>query len=176
LLVEISKIKGLPVGVMSESRKGGETSGVVFDHAQGKVIGFTVKGAGMFSAERVISLSDVVSVDQQGVVVRSSDDIIEKAEIVRIDQILRKKTKLIGMRVYGTNKRFLGYVYDAVIESQGGDLVRIYVRFLWRKFIFSREQITAINERRIVVDTDAKILNTEMLKTAEATAKVAEAG
>ena len=157
MLIELSKLKGLPVGVMDEARKGGEVSRVIFDYAQIKAIGLLIRPDGIWNREKVVSLSDIVSIDAGGAVIRSGDDIVERGEIVRIDEILKKKSNLIGLRAYNKESSFLGYVYDGVIESQTGDLVRVYVRFLWRKYIFGRSQIIKIDEKKVVFDTNAKI-------------------
>ena len=54
MLIELTKLKGLSVGVMDESKKGGEISQIIFDFSQSKVIGFLVKTGGFFSSEKVV--------------------------------------------------------------------------------------------------------------------------
>lgn len=169
MLIEFSKLKGLSVGVMDEAKKVGEVSRVVFDHTQAKVIGLLVKAGGLMSREMVVSLADVVSIDVGGVVINSSDDILDKDEIVRVNTILKKNTKLVGLRVYDKENKFLGFVYDGVLETDTGNLMRLYVRYLWRRYIFSSKQIVELNEKRVVVNTDAKIKKTaKVVSVAEA--------
>lgn len=160
MLIEFSKLSGLPIGMLDEARKGGEVIRVVFDHQQMKVIGFLIKAGGLFSGDKVVSLMDVVSIDRGGVVIGSAEDILAKGEIVRVGKILKKNAKLIGLRVYGKDGKFLGFLNNGVIETQTGDLVRIYVGFLWRKFIFSKSQIVEFSEKKVVIDTDSKIKKT----------------
>lgn len=171
MLIELSKLKGLPVGIMDEARKGGEVLRAVFDFSQIKVIGLLIQSAGIWGRGKVVALDDVVAVDSSGVVIRSEDDILEREEIVRVDKILKKKTKLIGLRAYNKEGGFLGYVYDGVIDVQTGDLMRIYVKFLWRKYIFGRSQIIELNEKKVVFDTNAKI--SEGIETVSSVAETA---
>lgn len=160
MLIELSKLKGLPVGVLDESRKAGVVLGVVFDHSQAKVIGFLIKAGSFLGVQKVVSLSDVVAIDAGGLVINSSEDVLGKNEIVRVGAILKKNAKLVGLRVYDKGKNFLGFLNNAVIETQTGDLVRIYVGFLWRRLVFSRKQIVELNEKRIVVNADPKVKDT----------------
>ena len=164
MLIELSKLRGLPVGILDEARRGGDVVRVIFDHEQVKVIGLLIKTGGILSGERVVSLVDVVSIDRSGVVVSSSDDILEKGEIVRVGKILKKKAKLIGLRVYSKDGRFLGFLNDGVVETETGELVRIYVGFLWRKFIFAKARIIEFSEKKVVVDTDSKVKKTSQNK------------
>lgn len=164
MLIEISKLKGLPVGVLDEARKGGNVTRVIFDCKQVKVIGFLVKISGFFAGEKVISLVDVVSIDQNGVVVRCADAMLARGEIVRIEEILKKNAKLIGLRVYGKDGKFLGFVSDAVVETQTGDLLRIYVSFLWRRYIFPITKIIKFSEKRVIVDTNSRVKIKEAAK------------
>ena len=157
MLIELTKLKGLSVGVMDESKKGGEISQIIFDFSQSKVIGFLVKTGGFFSSEKVVSLPDVVSIDRDGAVINTSDDILEKDEIVRVDTILKKNAKLVGLRAYDRAGVLLGFVYDGVFETDTGDLTRLYVGRLWKKYIFSRNRIFDLNEKKVVIDTDSKI-------------------
>jgi len=160
MLIELSKLKGLPVGVLEESRKAGTVSKVIFDHSQAKIIGFLIKTNSFWGLQKVVSLSDVIVIDESGLVINSSEDILEKDEVVRVGALLKKNAKLVGLRVCNKEERFLGFLNDAVIETQTGNLVRIYAGFLWRKFIFSQKQIIKLDEKRIVVDTESKVKDT----------------
>ncbi len=157
MLLEVSKVVGLPVGFMEEGRRGAQVSDIVFDPSQMKIIGFLAKGGGFWSSEKVIALSDVLEVDAGGVAINSVDDLLDKEEIVRVGELLKKKTHLLGLRVYDKEEKYLGRVYDGVFEAETGYLFRIYVKNIWRKYIFERKQINSIDNKKIVIDTENTI-------------------
>ncbi len=161
MLLELSKLKGLPLGIMDEGRRGGEILRALFDPEQVKIIGFLIKTENFWGQNKIVALSDVIAIDGSGAVVNSSDDILDIRDIVRVERILKDKIKLVGLRAYDKKNNFLGYVYDGVADSQTGDLVRFYVKFLFRKYIFGRSQVVKADDKKIVFDTDSKIINKE---------------
>lgn len=154
MLLELSKIKNVPVGVMDEQKAVGSVETPVIFADDAKVIGFEVKLRGLLSQKRVLSFQDVVDIDAKGLVINSTDSLLPMDEILRIKDILKSGFKLIGLPARTKNKKYLGRITDAVIETTSGDIIRLYVKNLLDERIFERSMIHDIKPKEVILTFD----------------------
>ncbi len=154
MLLELSKIRGVPVGVMDEQKAVGSVEMPVVLADDAKVIGFLIRLKGIMSRKKVVSFADVVDLDGKGLVVNSADNLLAIDEILRIKDILRQGFKLIGLPAKTKNKKYLGRITDAVIETTSGDIIRLYVKNLLDERIFERSMIHDIKPKEIILTFD----------------------
>ena len=156
MLIELSKLQNSPVGSFDEGGLIGTIRQVVIDKDDAKVIGFAIKLSGIFSPVRVASIQDVVDIDQAGVVLRSAESLVDKDEVVRISQILKLNFKLMGLKAFSKEGKYLGRVYDALVDSNTGDIMRIYVKHLFADYVFERSQIDEITLKMVKLRTEKR--------------------
>jgi uncharacterized protein YrrD len=156
MLLELSKLQNSPVGSFDEGGLVGVVRQVIVDKDEAKVIGFLVKLKGIMAPTRAVSFQDVIDIDQAGIVVRSAESLVEQDEIVRISEILKTNFNLIGLRALSKEKKYLGRVYDALIESTSGDVMRIYVKHLFNDYVFESSQIEEITNKEIKLKTEKR--------------------
>lgn len=156
MLIEISKVRGLPTGAIDEGALIGTVKQAVVSPEAARVIGFLVKIKGLFRGQKVISFQDVVDIDTQGLVINSRDNLVSENEIVRIKELVDSRFSLIGLSARTKNKKYLGRVSDAVIESTSGDIIRVYVKYFWDERIFERSMIHEIKKDEIILTFDDK--------------------
>ena len=168
MLLELSKLKGMPIGALDEGAFVGSVRNAVISPEDAKLIGFTTKIGSIFAKIFVISFQDVIDIDQGGVVINSRDNLIEKEEIVRINEILKHKFDLLGLRALTKKGESLGHVTDAAVETQSGDILRIYTRHLVQNRVFERSQISKITWQEIVLDCDMEEKGKEKVVVPEA--------
>lgn len=170
MLLEIKKIMSLSVGALDVSAKVGDVEKIIVDPKEIKVIGFLIKIGTIFPKFKVVSFQDVIELDDSGIVIGSNEDLLEREEIVRIKDLLKYKFTILGLRVKEENGQKIGFIEDGLIDSQTGDLLRIYTRDLLniRKLVFERSRIIKMDLKEVVVKTEAKIkIKKEELETAK---------
>ena len=156
MLLEVSKIKNMPVGAMDEGALIGKVEKVIIQPEEGKIIGFLVMVPGFLAQPKVVSFQDVVSIDAQGLVINSGNNLLDKDEIVRIGELIKTKFSLTGLPAKTKNKKYLGRVRDVVIEANSGDVIRIYVKNLWDEKIFERSMIYKISPTEVILTFDPR--------------------
>jgi len=156
MLIELSKLVGMPVGSLNEGAFVGSVRQTVISPGDAKLIGFTIKIGSIFSKILVVSFQDVVDIDQGGVVINSRDNLVEKEEIVRVGEILKHKFNLIGLKAVSKDKQNLGRVQDAVVETQSGDILRLYTSRMYQNRVFERSKIDKITWREVVLNCESE--------------------
>jgi len=154
MLLEFSILNQLPVGSFEEGGLIGKVAKTIFSKSEGRVLGFLVKLPGVFSGQKIASFEDVISIDQAGVVVRSSESLVDKNEIVRVNEILKSNFSLLGLKAVAKDKKNLGRVSDALIDTDSGELMRLYVKHFFSSLVFERSQIQEITLKNVVLKAE----------------------
>lgn len=170
MLIELLNFSKMPVGALEEAEMVGKVHRLAVDPGEQKLIGFTVKTGGYFSKAYSVSMSDVVDVDKNGVVINSRDSMLQNDEIVRMSDILKKKFSIFGLKVLSKSGEKIGKVEDVVIDTNTGDIVRIYTTAFTKRRVFERSQIEKMTFLEIIVKQDRekiKVSNTKTMSAVE---------
>lgn len=164
MLIELSVLNQLPVGSFDEGGLIGKVIRTIISREDGRVLGFVVKRSGLFGETKIASFDDIISIDRSGVVLRSSESLVEKDEIIRIGEILKERFNLIGLKAVDKNKNNLGRVSDALINTDTGDIMRIYVKKFIKDYVFEHSQIEEITLKNIVLRLERKEKSKQPIK------------
>lgn len=173
MLIELLTFSKMPVGSLEEAEMVGKVFRLAVDPEEQKLIGFSVKTGGYFAKTPVVSMADVIDVDKNGIVINSKDSLIDQNEIVRMDDILKKKFSIIGLKVIDKKKKKIGRVEDVLIDASTGEILRIYVSSLTKRRVFERSQIEKITFLEVVVKKDLeeiKVVSTKAVPAVDAEA------
>ena len=151
MLIELNKLERLAVGVMDEGTAIGNVYRVVISPDELKVIGFTIRIGGIFPKIRAVSFFDVVDIDANGLTIHSRDNLADATEVVRLNELIRKKYSLISQPVRTKSGKKIGRVSDALIETTVGDVLRVYSKSLLSDYVFERSQIEKVTLREVIV-------------------------
>ena len=154
MLIELKSLENMPVGSFEEQVLLGRVNFSVINPDDMRLLGFVVQIRGLFPKYKIVSMKDVVDIDQNGVTIRSADSLVERGEIVRIGEILQHKFVLIGMTAKNLKDQGLGRVSDALIETQSGDILRVYINSLLNSRIFERSRIVKIDKNVLILKDD----------------------
>jgi len=155
MLIELSEIKGKQVGALEEGALIGRVEKIIINPDDVQIIGLLVKVPGFLSRPKAVSFLDVVDIDSSAVVIRSASSLVEPGEIVRLDKLIKYKFEFIGLPVKNKNNKVIGRVNDAVVETAGGDILRIYVRNLFNDRVFERSLIKKVTLKEVIVNETA---------------------
>jgi len=175
MLIELSRLKGMQVGSLEEGSLVGRVEKVIVNPEEIQIIGVLVRTPGFWADYKTLSFLDVVDVDASAVVIRSVESLVESKEIVRLEKLLKYKFEFIGLPVKDKQGKSIGKITDAIIETSGGDILRIYVRSLFNDRVFERSFIEKVTLREVIVrDTEGKRVKADSSAKLAAAKEVAE--
>jgi len=157
MLLEQSKIVGLPVGALDAGKRVAQVAEVVVSPEKGKILGYLLKvGFWPLQVYRVVLAEEVVGLDRNGLVVAKEEVVVPPEEIVRIHRLLKEKFHLVGLPVETKKtKKRLGRVYDFLIETTTHSIVKLYVKGWFTHFLIPFSQVVKIEKNKIVVKENA---------------------
>lgn len=163
MLIEYSKIVGLPVFELENQQRLAQIIDLIVDEDDGSIKAFLVKKHQLFAKKQIIVFKEVTDLSKQAVLVQSADSVADPDEVVRISKKLNKRAEIIGENVITKNGVNIGKVYDYVIESETGGLVRLYVKKIFDEKIIHSSAIEKIDHDKIVIKDNFERAKPEML-------------
>lgn len=161
----------LNTAVMS-IQTGGElarTTTPIIDSANLKVLAYELEGPLLESnATTLIRLADVRELSDIGLIVDSSDEFVRPEDVIALNEVYSRHFRLIGMNVTDERRQKLGKVVDFTVETGSYFIQQLTVRRPLLKslndteLLVHRSQIIEINDRAIVVHSEAKVPEPEL--------------
>lgn len=135
----------------------------VIDPARLEIVAYELKGSLLAQHPSLLRIADVREFSDVGLIVDSSDEFISPDDVINIGKVYDLHFVLEGMPVIDEKRRRLGKVNGYTIDTNGFLVQQLSVRRpLLRslndtELLVHRTQITEINDRAIVVHSEAKI-------------------
>lgn len=158
MLKFVSQIVGLPVVPQDLPEPAGTIARPVVDPATGKVGAYELRSR---QSRRFVSVIDIISYFEDGVVIRDNDAIQQPDDLVRLKPLLSEPFTPSGVRVVTESGRRLGKVADYSIDTGSHLIAKLHIRppfWIWREeLIIPREHVTKMSRREIVVRYDGTV-------------------
>ncbi len=87
-----------------------------------KVLGFLVQKHLKSKEKKVVLYRKIKEINDNGIVVSSSKDILLPKQLPEIESALNSTSKIIGFEIYGINGDLVGIVKDTVIDAKNGKI------------------------------------------------------
>lgn len=166
----------LPVAALDTNSRIGTLSTLLIDTDRGLVVGFTVV-IGWFGKPKFLSMSDIHSIDQQGIVIQTIAKLVDPIEVVQAKKILQKGFQILKQPVKTETNKRLGRVSDLLIDTQTGEITKFYIHGWLSDRIIPKEKIIKITKQAVIVEDEepvkAEPAFAEASKTKPATAAAA---
>lgn len=154
MLIEVSRLKGLPVASMSDEIRIGTIDDTLIHPDTGEIIGFWVKTPGWFGTKLALSSRDVTAYAAEAILVHSADSLVAPEDIQPFKTIAKRNNRWLGKAVETEAGEKLGKVTDIVIETDLERLAKIHVGSLFGPDrILSRDDIVKVTPAKIIVQT-----------------------
>jgi len=158
MFIEAKKLIGMPVAAVDTQSKIGEIRDIIVDPENGNLLGFLVSEGGILSKKKVLSAVDIREWDPNGVVTESIDNLVVPSEIVRINDIIKKKIFLIGMPAKTESGKSLGSVEDLLIDTDTSSVVKYYLKdLLGKSRVLSADKVIKIDKQITFADDVVEI-------------------
>lgn len=152
-----SNLKNLPVASITSNEKIGRIFQTIIDLNQLEIIGFMVK-KNLFLSGKFVGYFEVIEIEKQGITINSEDQLAPLDEVVRAKQIIKSGFSIISLPVYTQKRKYIGKIFDFVFCLPSGKIYKFYIKLFWDTRIIARENIISINKKKMIVESDRKIL------------------
>ncbi|AKM82141.1 TPA: hypothetical protein DD449_03500 [Candidatus Berkelbacteria bacterium] len=161
MFIEAKKIIGLPIAAMDAEAKVGEVRDLVFDPNNGNLLGLLVKMEGLLGPTLALSFIDILEWDPNGIVTESLENLVPASEIVRINEIIKNKIRLIGMSARTESGKRLGIVQDLLIDTELSVIAKYYLKDLISGLerVLPADKVVRI-EKEVIFTDDSAIIPT----------------
>lgn len=128
MLLAYADMCSSPVAAADLGERIGTVIDVVVDPPAHTVVAFLVKLPGWFTGAKFASPHDVIEYDPHALIVSAADTLVEQSEIVRANQLLHERHRVINRVVVTEAGVTVGKVTNFVIDTETAGVVRYYVR------------------------------------------------
>ena len=132
------------------------------------ILGYEVDGPLLESHPKFIRIADIRELSDIGMIIDSSDELVDLDDVIKIKEVLGLNFTLIGMKVVDERGRKLGKVEDYILDTDSFVIQQLSVKGGLLSSLSStghmihRSQITEISDTVITVkSTDKKLTSLE---------------
>ncbi len=158
-----SALNNAPIMGLQTGAELARTKRPIIDPANLGIIAYEVEGPLLDASPSLLRIADVRELSDLGLIVDSSDEFIQPADVIKIKEIYGLNFDLIGMSVTDEKNTKLGKIIDFTLDTSGFIVQQLTVRrplirsLSDTELVIHRSQIIEINDKAIVVHSQAKV-------------------
>jgi uncharacterized protein YrrD len=163
MLLAGSRLIDAPVMGLQTGGELARSSRAIIDPKNLQIIGYELNGPLLDNHPSVLRVADVREFSDIGIIVDSSDEFVSPSDIIKLNDIFELHFHLEGMSVMDEKKQKLGKVNGYTLDTTSFMIQQLSVKRPLLKslndteLLIHRSQITEINDRAIVVHSEATI-------------------
>ena len=163
-----STLTGAPVMGLQTGGELARTKLPIIDPANLTIVAYEVDGPLLPARPLLLRIADVRELSDLGMIVDSEDEFVAPDDVIKINEVYQLHFNLIDMPVTDEKHQKLGKVIDFTIETSGFVIQQLTIkRPLFRslndtELLVHRSQIIEINDKAIVVHSEAKAPEPEL--------------
>lgn len=163
-----STLTDAPVMSLQTGGELARTKQPVIDPANLTILAYEVGGPLVHGDTKLLRIADVRELSDLGMIIDSEEEFVEPQDVIKLNEIYEQHFALVGMPVTDEKRRKLGKVLDFTIETGGFVIQQLTIkRPLLRslndtELLVHRSQIIEINDKAIVVHSEAKAPEPEL--------------
>ena len=164
MLIEATKLIGLPVAAEDILSKIGVIRQIIVNPENGQLMGFLVL-TGFFSPAKVLSIIDIKFWDKDGIITELEENLVDQDEIVRIHKVLQDKTDLFQMPAQTESGKSLGIIENFLIDTETGSVIKYFLKdMLGQNRVMPADKVIKI-DKNIIFKDDENIATDNILET-----------
>ena len=142
----------------------GQISSLIVDPDKLKVIAFKLSGHLVNRNENILDVKSIREFSEFGMVIDSSDELVNPDDVVHIKKILDLNFSLIDLKVESKKGSKLGKVFDFTVTDDNFSIQQLIVRrplvkaFIDPELTIPRTEIVEITDYKVIVKDEEKTL------------------
>lgn len=150
-----SKLIGTPLAELKNQSKIGDIADFIINNEDLTIAGVIVRKENwLFSKNKVVSSTDIVSLLKKGIIVNDEDAVAELSEISKLDRLYEKKNYGIAQRVVTKSGQYVGHVFDYLIDTTSLSIRKFYIKRLFRELLIPVGSIVSFEGKTITIKED----------------------
>ena len=145
MLINFSDLKSIPVAAQNTQTKLGIIKDLVIDPKTGKLFCFLVQ-TGFFSPLLALFPPDINKLENDYLLVDAPEALVKPKEIIRANEVLKQKIKILEQSVVNRKLKKIGTVSDLTLDWESQQLNRITVTLIPWKGILEAERLIPWNK------------------------------
>lgn len=128
-----------------------------------EIIGYELDGPLLTERPSVLRIADVREFSDIGIIVDSSDEFVNPADIIKLSEIYELQFSVVGKPVYDKKRHKLGKVIGYTIDTTGFLIQQLSIKRPLLKslndteLLVHRSQIFEVNDHEIIVNSQAEV-------------------
>jgi uncharacterized protein YrrD len=159
MLILYSKLVGLPIIELENQTKLASVLDIIVEPKNGKVLGILAKVGQILVKDQLVAARDISQVLPTAILVADGERVTAIDEVVRINELYKKRFSLFGKKVVTKSGKLLGKVNDFLIDEESLSLVKLYVRHLLSDRIIPYSAVIKIDDKAVVVKDDFEAIS-----------------
>jgi len=108
----------------------------------------------------ILMIEDVRELSDNGFIIDSTDRLVERSEVIRLDKVMDLDFKLIGLKVVTKDGKKLGKIIDYTVDTGTFSIFQLIVQrplldaIVDPELTINRSQIVEINDDKIIIKHD----------------------
>ncbi len=159
MLILSKRLYNTPIMSLQTGGELGRTRDALIDPATLDILAYRLTGSHLEHDSTIVLTRDIREFGSIGIIIDSSDELIDENEVIKVKQIADLHFTLIGITVKQKDGKQLGKVHDYALDAHTFSIQQLYVKqsifrsFSTHEVIINRSQIIEINNSEIIVDT-----------------------
>lgn len=163
--IPATKLIDMPVMSLQTGTELARTTRAIIDPADLRIYAYELAGKRLGASQTLLMIADIRELSDIGIIVDSSDELIEPGDVIQINDIYSLHFNILDMEVQDEKKQKVGKVIDYAIETNSFTIEQLTVKppllrsFNESELLIHRSQIIEINPKAIVINRQAKLRN-----------------
>lgn len=166
MLISGSRLRGVQVLSLHLGGPIAQTVEPVIDPNDLSVVAFTVTGpqVGRENGD-ILETRSVREYSRMGMIVDSADELVNRSDIIRLDEVMKLNFRLVGLKVVSKSGKKMGKVEDYTVDTTSFQIIQIIIKrpvlkgFIDPELVIGRSEIVEIDDYKIIVkDENEKAL------------------
>lgn len=164
MLIYANRLLGTPILSMQAGGEIGRISGIVVDPNNLKIIALYASGATPSRTQNILDINSIREYSTYGAVIDSSDEFIEKDDVIKIRDTINLRFSLPGLKVETKKGTKLGRVMDYTVTDDNFTVEQLIVKrpalksFLDPELTIPRTEIVEVTDDKIIVKDEEKTI------------------
>jgi sporulation protein YlmC with PRC-barrel domain len=162
MLLQKESLEGAPVMSLQTGAPIAQTSQIIIDPRELKVVGFYCAGPRLDVQPAILNVSDIREMSDIGLIVDSADVLMSPDDLVRLKEVLNFNFTLDNKQVVTNSGNKVGKVITYTLDNTTLFIVKLHVRptglraFKTTELLIDRTQIVQVTDDEVIVK-DAKV-------------------
>ena len=163
MIIAGSRLLNAPVMSLQTGGELGHAKQAIIDPATLEIVAYEIDGPMLSEKPALLRIADVREFSDIGIIIDSAEELVTPDDVIKLGEIYRLHFHLLGMLVVDEKKSKLGKINGYTLDTNGFIVQQLSIKRPLLKslndteLLVHRSQITEINDKAIVVHSQAKI-------------------